>query len=209
MSFLRSVRRSARSARVSQPDGRRLRRVIESLESRRLLSGMTPSLTLEGTINVAYSSYEDSEGRTHYTLDSASADVDLTINVPLAVPISVRDGALGRPDLLWNDPTIWDNPALVLGNAANLIVSGTNPGAVLNLPEMVDIVRNLGPTSNASTSRSASPQATRSQPRPRASIDLKFDVTIPSGADVIMNQSARDPESHRRMRAARLTATAA
>ncbi len=178
------------TSRMPLPRPKSSRHLMEPLEHRCLLSGNVPTLEVSGTVNLVFSSSTASDGTVTYHYMGGEADLSVNLNVPATVPIAVRAGVLGQSDLSYANPTIWDNPVLAVANAVNVVSNMSGPGAVFNIADTVDILKAGGPTERhidvpgTMTANAVGGSATFS-----AGIDLKFDVTIPAGADVIMNQS--------------------
>lgn len=125
------------------------------------------------------------------------AEADLQINVPIVQAISVRGSALGGP-VFWGDTSTWDNPTLALGRAFPITYTVVNPlfGKPVTpsgVVETIEALTNGGPTEMTI----GIPVTISVLELPGLNIDfnpgaeLKWNVSIPSSADVIMNQAAR------------------
>ena len=86
-----------------------------------------------------------------FTYTGASANLNVDLSVPVLVPIGIRSSKLGQQGLLWNDPTIWDNPVLAAYDAVTVTetvlgAGSGDPAVLLDLPNTIDVLVNSGPT---------------------------------------------------------------
>ncbi len=126
-------------------------------------------------------------------------ELELIVDFPLRVPISIRESKIGEPDLKWDQITVWDNPALAAANGATILSVLTSGGlgpALIEAPAAVDaLLVNVGPTEREIPG-SLDVLTITSDEVPGFELGLgvtgtlRFDVTIPTGAAINLNQTA-------------------
>ena len=126
-------------------------------------------------------------GELEYLFDGVSVNLSLTPHVPLVVPVSFHQTVSNA----WSNPLNWGGYLLAV-DAAQLAVSVRGGPSLLALPGVYDTLKNGGPTEKSVSSEI---KKFRSQWLPggelsiNGSLDVKFDVTIPGGKSVNMDQS--------------------
>jgi hypothetical protein len=137
---------------------------------------------LSGSIEANFSSGTDGSGNTTYSFINASATLDL--NVPTIPVAAVNSG-------YWSDPLVWNGAPILLVNDGVTIygVFSDVVGAVLDFPNEVNSLVNSGPTEQSigipgfSLESSLGLNASFG-----AYANLTYDVTVPTGIQIVMDQ---------------------
>lgn len=157
---------------------------------------------LSGDLKLNFAEIRDGGGTlTGYRFQGISSSLEFDLNVPVEVPISIKADHLNQP-IFWSDFTAWDNPLLAL-NPTCKVVSLVGDIATDQIPikgslDLYDALRNLGPTEQTSTIipidlTPDGPVSLFGVPATfsfNAGLMLKYNVTLPAGANVAIDQKA-------------------
>lgn len=153
---------------------------------------LADGLSVSGSVDLTVvSSYLEGNQLT-YNLTGTSLDLTW-VTPPQLLSVSVHPLAIGGPQRRWGDPTVWDSPALFFANAVtiNQTVTGvtTLPPNVSLFEETANSLKNLGPTEQTLTITPFSVRTLYFTVSLNVEVPLKFNVTLPTGADILMDQS--------------------
>jgi hypothetical protein len=163
--------------------------------------GATIDVPVHGQLNLEFKSHINPDGKPFYELLTllTSLDNQISITVPFVVPVSADPFAF-PPVKNWTTPVTWNDDVLLFQPAIDfgtVIVDGAlgNVGqAILGIPDAWHSIQQAGPTEQTLTTSVATLSWPGGSVDIQAGVTLKYDVTIPSGAAVNMNQDSMTVE---------------
>ena len=158
-----------------------------------------PDVPVDGDIELYFTAIYDDQGNfSSYRYDGSVASDSLNANLPVIVPIGISSLQLGQPGLYWSEMRNWSGNSLQLINFTNIVkpvISAAGGAPILSLSQTwkaIDSMQNGGPTERSISTDIVdvySQYLPGGQLSFGAGLDVKFDVTLQSTANVIMDQS--------------------
>jgi len=152
---------------------------------------------IEGDVILHFTSLYDKDGNlSGYRYEGAQANLELNAGVPLVVPIGLKESKLGEPSLFWSEVPNWNNPILGLVNMGVVVKAVVNDLA--GLPslkenyEMINTLLNGGPTERSVSVPGLKIEVLDIEDLELefgVDLDVKYDVYLDSGADIVMDQT--------------------
>ena len=150
-------------------------------------------IPVEGDILLYFTSLYDQQGNhTGYRYDGAQVGVSLNANIPVVIPIGIKDSRLGMP-CSWNEPSNWNGILLQLTNIGNIVKAVVNDGVghpsfTENWQAWKALVEG-GPTEKTFSQTIVEIDVPGLNLSFGTGLAEKFDVYLVSGADVLMDQT--------------------
>jgi len=175
---------------------RMLRPVVAVVIALVLLHGSSfaDSIPVEGDILLYFTSLYDQQGNhTGYRYDGAQASLKLNANIPVIIPIGIKDASVGQPGLFWSEVSAWNNWLLPLTNAGNIVKAIVNDG--VGQPSFNenwkawDALVNGGPTEKTLSQTIVEIDGPGWNVSFGAGLSEKFDVYLVDGVDILMDQT--------------------
>ncbi|MFZ5829604.1 MAG: beta strand repeat-containing protein [Planctomycetota bacterium] len=162
--------------------------------------------TIDGTAEfnfLEHVEYDELGNLTVHYYDFVSGSLDLDLNLPLTFEVTIASSALGDEATPWSNSLSWDSVPLQVAVTAELfpqvvevvggVTSGDIPAVYAALNEIDDLLESGGPTERGFTYafefKSDDPGLENWKLNASAGATLRFDVRLPSGADVLLNQT--------------------
>ena len=165
-----------------------------------LIGSASPTVPLSGGVEVTVE--PEAEG-SHWAYVSLGGGLE--IDIPIRVPISIKEEKIGEQDLLWHDFWNWDNPVLSLEKVASVVAVARDGAQIGNLASTLGSLNSLfvdtGPTERGIpqnldllTIHGRDTNDGIIIPDWELGISatgtLKYDVTIPGSTGIDLNQTA-------------------
>ena len=157
-----------------------------------------PTIEVDGEATLGFDVETDDEGNiTDIEHTGTSADFELNGYVPIVVPTSIRSSKIGTGNLHWSNAFNWDSTVhLIATDTFNIgkNVQGAADNVVSvggNVQDSVETLQNTGPTARDITLDIVEVSASNGYSASiGAGAKFRYDVLIPGGADVILDQEA-------------------
>ena len=153
---------------------------------------------ISGDITLNFTRILDNQGNTTgYSYGGAIANLKINLNLPITLDTSIASYMLNQPEVYWNNDLAWDNGlGIVLINAVIITKAVAGDGAgepsLSDNINAINVLNNLGPTEktiSVSPLKITSPDIPGFEADFGAGATFQFNVTIPSPANVVLNQN--------------------
>jgi hypothetical protein len=156
--------------------------------------GIADSVPVEGDILLYFTSLYDQEGNwIGHRYDGSQVSLKLNANIPITIPIGIKDAFVGQGTLFWSEPRIWNNAILPLTNYGNIVKAIVNDGvghpSIQQNWKAWDALLNGGPTEKTFSQTIVEIDVPGFNLSFGAGLSEKFDVYLVDGVDILMDQT--------------------